>query len=100
MNKGDLAIEHGDVDGALREYGSAQELFPDNLEMKFWTAISLVNADKVDQALPMFHEIFAIDINWATLVPRLPASGILADDKELINRILSMVPRQGKPPRK
>jgi uncharacterized Ntn-hydrolase superfamily protein len=97
MNRGDLAIEHGDVDGALREYGTAQEMFPDNLEMKFWTAISLVNAGKVDQSLPMFREIFAIDINWATLVPRLPASGILPDDQLLVQKILSVVPRQGRP---
>ncbi len=97
MNRGDLAIEHGDMDGALREYGSAQELFPDNLEMKFWTAISLANAGKVEESLPMFRQIFALDINWATLVPRLPASGILPDDKELIRRILSAVPRQERP---
>lgn len=99
MNRGDLAIEHGDVEAALREYGTAQEMFPDNLEMKFWTAISLVNAGRVDESLPMFKQIFAIDINWATLVPRLPASGILPDDEKLISRILSAVPRQGKPPR-
>jgi len=98
MNRGDLAIEHGDVDAALREYGTAQEMFPDNLEMKFWTAISLVNAGKVDESLPMFKQIFAIDIDWATLVPRLPASGILPDDEKLISRILSVVPRQGKTP--
>jgi uncharacterized Ntn-hydrolase superfamily protein len=99
MNRGDVAIEHGDVDSALREYGAAQEMFPDNLEMKFWTAISLVNAGKLDQSLPMFREIFAINVNWATLVPRLPASGILPDDEKLVGKILSMVPRQGAPPR-
>ena len=39
MNKGDLAIEHGDMEQALVEYGSAETLFPDNLEMKFWKAV-------------------------------------------------------------
>ncbi|MDH4069459.1 MAG: DUF1028 domain-containing protein [Ignavibacteria bacterium] len=99
MNRGDLAIEHNDVESALHEYGSAQELFPENLEMKFWTAISLVNAERVDDALPLFRDIFVQDVNWATLVPRLPASGILTDDQDVIQRILSMVPKQGPRPR-
>ncbi|PLX18754.1 MAG: Zn-dependent protease, partial [Marinilabiliales bacterium] len=38
MNNGDLAIEHGDMELALSEYGSAEEMFPDNLEMKYWKA--------------------------------------------------------------
>lgn len=99
MNRGDLAIEHNDVESALREYGAAQALFPENLEMKFWTAVSLVNAGRVDDSLPLFKDIFVQDVNWATLVPRLPSSGILNDDPEIIQRILSMVPRQGPRPR-
>jgi len=95
MNRGDLAIEHGDVEGALREYGAAEEMFPDNMEMKFWHAVSLVNVGRVDEALPLFRIVFINDINWASLVPRLPHSGILKDDQELITTILSVVPRQG-----
>jgi uncharacterized Ntn-hydrolase superfamily protein len=56
MNNGDLAVEHNDVDGALREYGSAQAMFPDNLEMKFWHAVALVNVGRVEQSLPMFKQ--------------------------------------------
>lgn len=94
MNKGDLAIEHNDVDGALKEYGAAQAMFPTNVEMKFWTAISLANAGRVEESLPLFKDIFVQDINWATLVPRLVPSGVLPDNKELMRRILSMVPRR------
>jgi uncharacterized Ntn-hydrolase superfamily protein len=39
MSNGDQTIERDDVEGALREYQAAQELFPDNLEMKFWHAV-------------------------------------------------------------
>lgn len=94
MNRGDVAVEHNDVDGALREYGAAEALVPDNLEMKFWHAIALVNAKRVDQALPMFKSIFAKDRNWATLVPRLPASGALVDDPKVVERILSVAPKR------
>jgi uncharacterized Ntn-hydrolase superfamily protein len=94
MNRGDLAIEHNDVDGALREYGAAETMFPENLEMKFWHAVSLVNAGRVDQSLPLFSEIFKKDINWAVLVSRLPQSGLLPNDDALIQKLISVAPRR------
>ncbi|MFQ5866223.1 MAG: DUF1028 domain-containing protein, partial [bacterium] len=90
MNKGDLAIEHNDVEGALKEYGAAEALFPENLEMKFWHAVSLVNANRVDDSLPLFKEIFLKDNNWAVLVPRLPKVDLLPKDDSVINKILSV----------
>ncbi len=94
MNNGDLAVEHNDVDGALREYGAAEAMFPDNLEMKFWHAVALVNAGRVDQSLPIFRTIFARDSNWATLIPRLPAVGQLNADEATVRKILSVSPKQ------
>src|SRR5216684_724851 len=35
-NAGDLAVEKHDVEGALREYGAAEKMIPDNPEMKYW----------------------------------------------------------------
>ena len=92
MNNGDLAVEHGDVDGAMREYGAAETMFPDNLEMKFWHAVALVNAGKLPQSLPLFREIFARDPRWAELIGRLPASGTLTADAKTIAAILSTAP--------
>lgn len=96
MNNGDLALEHNDVEGALREYGAAETLFPDNLEMKFWHAVSLVNAGRLDESLSIFKEVFSKDSNWAVLVPRLPGVGILPQDEGVINKILSLAPEDTK----
>jgi uncharacterized Ntn-hydrolase superfamily protein len=92
MNNGDLAVEKGDIDGALREYGTAERMFPENLEMKFWHATALVNAGRVRDALPIFKAVFAIDRNWATLIPRLPATGTLIADQPTLKRILAEAP--------
>lgn len=92
MNNGDLAVEHGDVEGAMREYGAAEAMFPDNVEMKFWHAVALVNAGKLPQSLPLFREIFARDSHWAELIPRLPASGTLTADARTIAAILATAP--------
>jgi uncharacterized Ntn-hydrolase superfamily protein len=94
MNRGDLAIEQNDAETALREYGLAQSMFPDNLEMKFWHAVSLVNIDRIDDALPIFEYIFKRDKNWATLIPRLRTVGILPDETSVINKILSVSSQQ------
>jgi len=90
MNNGDLAIEHGDEEKALQEYGAAQKMFPDNIEMKYWTAVSLVNIGKVDEALPVFKDIFTEDKNWRTLTKRIVTNGMLTTDEETLEKILSV----------
>ncbi|HKV34992.1 MAG TPA: DUF1028 domain-containing protein [Pyrinomonadaceae bacterium] len=90
MNAGDLAVEKKDNEGALREYSAAEKLVPDNAEMIYWHAVALVNMGRVDESLPLFRKVFAMDRNWITLTPRLPKSGLLPDDPKLIDRIVSV----------
>jgi uncharacterized Ntn-hydrolase superfamily protein len=89
MNAGDLAVEKKDNEGALREYAAAEKLVPDNAEMIYWHAVALVNMGRIDESLPLFRRVFAMDRNWATLTPRLPKSGLLPDDAKLIERIMN-----------
>jgi uncharacterized Ntn-hydrolase superfamily protein len=90
MNAGDLAVEKKDNEGALREYGAAEKLVPDSAEMIYWHAVALVNMGRVDESLPLFRKVFAMDPNWITLTPRLPKSGLLPDDPKIIERILAV----------
>ena len=90
MNAGDLAVEKKDNEGALREYSAAEKLVPDNAEMIYWHAVALVNMGRVDESLPLFRKVFAMDRNWVTLTPRLPKSGLLPDDPKIIQRIISV----------
>ncbi len=90
MNAGDLAVEKGDMKQALYEYSSAEEMFPDNAEMKYWHAVALANNGKVDESLPIFKEVFNMDENWRDLTPRLVDPGLLnVDDKDL-KRIMNV----------
>ena len=91
MNNGDLAIEEKDEQRALAEYGAAQKMFPENLEMKYWTAVSLVNIGQLEKALPLFKEIFAKDENWKTLTPRLIDNELLIVDDEGLQKILNVL---------
>ena len=98
MNAGDLAVEKKDNEGALREYSAAEKLVPDNAEMIYWHAVALVNMGRVDESLPLFRKVFAMDRNWVTLTPRLPKSGLLPDDPKIIDRIVSVAPSVKPPP--
>ena len=90
MNAGDLATEQKDNERALAEYGAASRLVPDNAEMIYWHAIALVNMGRLNDALPLFRRVFAMDRNWATLTPRLAKVGLLPDDPTLIRRIVEI----------
>ena len=90
MNAGDLAMERKDNGAALREYGAAERLVPDSAEIIYWHAVALVNMGRVEDSLPLFRRVFAMDPNWATLTPRLVKSELLPNDAKLIERIVSM----------
>jgi uncharacterized Ntn-hydrolase superfamily protein len=90
MNQGDEAITNNDEEGALRAYGSAGAMFPDNLEMKYWHAISLANLGRLDEALPMLKAIFRKDNSWRILTERLPASDLLNVDEKDLKKILTV----------
>ncbi len=90
MNKGDLAVEHGDMQAALQAYGAAEALMPDNLEMKYWKAIALANNGRTDDALPVFRTVFECDENWRELTRRLPASGLLEITEQELKEILEL----------
>ena len=90
MNNGDLAVEKGDIEGALREYRAAERLLPNNVEVQYWSAVSLVNAGRLSEALPLFKAVFARDPAWAELTSRLPKVDLLKVDEAALTQILSV----------
>lgn len=90
MNAGDLAAEHSDMEKALEEYGAAEKMFPDNLEMKYWKAIALANNKRLEEALPIFKQIFQKDNNWKKLTKRLPESDLLNISEEEMELLLGL----------
>ncbi|MBM3285156.1 MAG: DUF1028 domain-containing protein [Candidatus Aminicenantes bacterium] len=94
MNKGDELLTENKVEEAMKAYSSAMEMYPDNAEMIFWPAVTLASTGRVEESLPLFKKVFALDTNWALLVPRLPKVGQLPDDEALIKKILAQAPPQ------
>ncbi len=88
-NQGDVYVEKGETELALIEYDKAAQLYPENPELPYWTAVTLADVGRLDEALPMFKVAFAVDERWRTLTPRLVKSGLLPDDKAMMKKILA-----------
>lgn len=90
MNNGDLAMERNDMRLAMQEYNAAMSMFPENLEMQYWTAVALVNTNNLKKAMPLFRNIFDKDRNWKELTRRLPGVGLLKVTQEDLDKILAL----------
>ncbi len=90
MNQGDLAMEAGNSKKAEELYLGAQNMFPSNLEMKYWYAINLLNNKEFDKAHPILKDIFAHDINWKTLTSRIVKNKLLIISDEELQKVLKL----------
>ena len=87
MNRGDAAIETGDIKAAVEHYGAAATAVPDNAEMIYWQGVALAGHGDFDRAMPLFKKAFAADPAWAELTRRLPGAGLLPE--EAAQRVVS-----------
>jgi len=90
MNSGDLAVEHGDMELAMKEYAMAEAMFPENEEMIYWHAVTLATNSDVESSLPLFNEVFQKNENWKILTPRLVPIGLLNVSEADLQKILSI----------
>jgi uncharacterized Ntn-hydrolase superfamily protein len=93
MNKGDDYLTENNVKAALAEYSTAMSIYPGNPEMVFWPAVTMAGSGQVEESLPLFKKVFAMDKRWAELLKRLPAVGQFPADPELMNKILALLPK-------
>jgi uncharacterized Ntn-hydrolase superfamily protein len=90
MNEGDEHMTNGEVEKAVVAYSGAEALVPDSHEMIFWHAATLAADGRVNESLPLFKKAFDMWPLWRELVQRLPASGLLPEDPELMEQILAV----------
>lgn len=89
--QGDNYTTAGRMDSALASYAAAEAILPDSVvngELVYWHAVTLADQHRVAESLPLFARAFAQDTLWATLLWRLPRSGLLSADSATIARII------------
>jgi uncharacterized Ntn-hydrolase superfamily protein len=77
MNAGDLAVENNDMKLAMEEYSKAENMFPDNDEMKFWHGVTLANNNRLNDAIPILKSIIKKNQAWKELLYRLPKVNLI-----------------------
>lgn len=91
LNEGDEWLTQKNIAKALKAYDEATNIVPDiatNGEAVFWTGITLADAGRVDEAIPYLRRAYAQHPEWRELIPRLPAAGLLPDDRKLITELV------------
>ena|SRR5688572_23167699 len=91
MDEGDNEMAVNNLDGALAAYNAAAKQLPDNPEVKYWAAVTLITAGREQEALAYFKDVFAKDPKWVELTKRLPHSGLL--EERLVPKIVAVAPR-------
>jgi uncharacterized Ntn-hydrolase superfamily protein len=90
MNRGDQELGRGQVGAALDCYRSAARMLPTVPELPFWQAVTLADLGRLEEALPIFREVFETEPAWAVLVQRLPQVGLLRGDADMMRQILAL----------
>lgn len=90
MNRGDDLLGAGRVEQALEAYQTAATMAPHISELPFWQAVTLADLGRVEEALPIFRQVFHENPDWRTLVQRLPEAGLLRDDPDMMERIVDV----------
>ena len=91
MNLGDEYLGMEETEKALEAYASAAKLAPEMGEIPFWHAVTLADMGRLEEALPIFKELFTANPNWARLLQRLPPAGMMHADHQTIQRILELI---------
>jgi uncharacterized Ntn-hydrolase superfamily protein len=82
-------LAQGKRDESDAAYALARELAPENDELRFWAAVTMLHHGRNDEAIALFREAFARNPALEELLPRLVPAGIVKDDPALIKRITS-----------
>ena len=89
-NKGDYYLEVNEVDKALLEYDRASDLYPENPELPYWSAVTLVGLGDLDKALPIFSKVFKKEPRLRMMTPRIVDAGLLPKDQNILKLIMEL----------
>ncbi len=83
-------IEKGNMDSARTHYRNLRGLVVGTREPQFWYAAALAEHGHVQEALPIFAEVFQVEPVWRSMLDRLAKQGFFPDDDEIIEVVRSV----------
>jgi uncharacterized Ntn-hydrolase superfamily protein len=89
-DSGDRLLEKGEQGRAMEEYRKSAELSPENPELRFWQAVTLINHGQVEQGTAVLKAAIRANRDLRTLLARLPQVGLLKVEKQTLQRLLKL----------
>ena len=90
LNEGDELVTAGDMEAAMDAYRAATDAVSDEAtdgEAPFWVGVILASEGREKEAVPYLQRAQSQNDRWADLLRRLPASGLMPADDELLDRL-------------
>ena len=87
MNDGDAFVSKNQWEKALKSYSRAAGLAPQIVELPYWHAVALVNGGRMQEALPIFKEVFRREPKWRDAARRLAKVKQLPNDEATLKLI-------------
>lgn len=88
VDKGDDLFALGKIEDSMKAYKNAEELTPDNEEIRFWVGVTLMGSETTRQeGRKIVSEIFSKNKNWKNVARSLLDKGYLPKDN-LIRELL------------
>jgi len=75
-DEGDDFVARGDFSGAASRYVAANEIAPDNDELRFWAGLGLISAGMTERGLGLLRMSIDSDVSWHELLSRLDPSDV------------------------
>jgi uncharacterized Ntn-hydrolase superfamily protein len=89
-NNGDALMEKGEIEGALEEYGKSADLYPENVELRFWQAVTMLNHGRAEESLELLKRVFRANEDLRVLLRSLPSAGLLNVDDATMQQLLEL----------
>jgi uncharacterized Ntn-hydrolase superfamily protein len=84
--RADSLVGEGRHQEAAALYGRASELVPDNLELRFWAGLGMVQAGELDAGVELVRAVTEAEPAWRELLSRLEPE-IAPSAKEVLARL-------------
>lgn len=84
------AVETGDMAAAREYFRKLRGLIVGTREPHFWYAVTLAEHGHVEDALPIFRDVFTVEPIWRDLIDRFVESGDFPNNEEIIKQVKAL----------
>ena len=79
----------GKSEDAMKAYAKSVEYVPEQDELKYWQAVTLIQMGRVSEGMVLLKRICKKNRNWLALTRMLADKGLFPNDLKILKDVLS-----------